>query len=125
MKPPHRCKSCPIPKVAGTRNSTKLVVTASPKTIVVAIQTRYRHPKYGKILIKTKRYMAHDEANACNSGDIVLLEESAPYSPVGAIEHLISASQNPLGNCLQGHVGHTILIRTVSKSQAPQSPYTI
>ena len=38
-----------------------VVVSNKPeKTIVVAIQTRYRHPKYGK-LIKTKRYMAHDE----------------------------------------------------------------
>jgi small subunit ribosomal protein S17 len=50
------------------------------KTIVVAIQTRYAHPKYGKILIKTKRYMAHDEENACKAGDMVLLEESPPYS---------------------------------------------
>jgi small subunit ribosomal protein S17 len=50
------------------------------KTIIVAIQTRYAHPKYGKILIKTKRYMAHDEENACKAGDMVLLEESPPYS---------------------------------------------
>ena len=57
-----------------------VVSNKADKTIVVAIQTRYQHPKYGKILLKTKRYMAHDEKNACNSGGIVLLEESAPYS---------------------------------------------
>ena len=58
-----------------------IVVSNKPqKTIVVAIQTRYQHPKYGKILIKTKRYMAHDEENRCNSGDLVLLEESPPFS---------------------------------------------
>lgn len=57
-----------------------VVSNKADKTIVVAIQTRYQHPKYGKILLKTKRYMAHDEKNSCNSGDIVLLEESAPYS---------------------------------------------
>ena len=58
-----------------------IVVSNKPqKTIVVAIQTRYQHPKYGKILIKTKRYMAHDEENKCNSGDLVLLEESPPFS---------------------------------------------
>jgi len=58
-----------------------IVVSNKPqKTIVVAIQTRYQHEKYGKILIKTKRYMAHDENDDCKSGDIVLLEESAPYS---------------------------------------------
>jgi small subunit ribosomal protein S17 len=58
-----------------------IVVSNKPqKTIIVAIQTRYAHPKYGKILVKTKRYMAHDEENSSKSGDIVLLEESAPYS---------------------------------------------
>ena len=57
-----------------------VVSNKAEKTIVVAIQTRYQHPKYGKILLKTKRYMAHDEKNSCNSGDIVLLEESSPYS---------------------------------------------
>ena len=58
-----------------------IVVSNKPeKTIVVAIQTRYQHPKYNKTLIKTKRYMAHDENNSCNSGDLVLLEENAPIS---------------------------------------------
>jgi len=58
-----------------------IVVSNKPnKTIVVAIQIRYQHPKYGKTLIQTKRYMAHDEKNICNPGDIVLLEESAPFS---------------------------------------------
>lgn len=58
-----------------------VVVSDKPnKTVVVAIQTRYQHPKYQKILVKTKRYMAHDELNQCKSGDVVLLEESAPYS---------------------------------------------
>ena len=58
-----------------------VVVSDKPeKTIVVAIQTRYQHPKYGKTLIQTKRYMAHDEKNECQSGDIVLLQESSPLS---------------------------------------------
>jgi len=58
-----------------------IVVSNKPqKTIIVAIQTRYAHPKYGKILVKTKRYMAHDEENIGQSGDVVLLEESPPYS---------------------------------------------
>jgi small subunit ribosomal protein S17 len=58
-----------------------IVVSDKPdKTIVVSVQMRYQHPKYGKILIKTKKYMAHDEKNICKSGDLVLLEESAPLS---------------------------------------------
>jgi small subunit ribosomal protein S17 len=50
------------------------------KTIVVVIQRRYQHSKYGKILIKSKRYMAHDDKNEAKSGDLVLIQESAPIS---------------------------------------------
>jgi small subunit ribosomal protein S17 len=58
-----------------------IVVSNKPqKTIVVAIQTRYPHPKYGKILVKTKRFMAHDPENQCQAGDVVLLQEVAPIS---------------------------------------------
>ena len=57
-----------------------VVSNKAEKTIIVAVQTRYQHPKYGKTLVKTKRYMAHDEENSCKSGDVVLLEESAPLS---------------------------------------------
>ena len=57
-----------------------IVVSDKPqKTIVVAIQTRYPHPKYKKTLVKTKRYMAHDELN-CQVGDMVTLVESRPLS---------------------------------------------
>jgi len=57
-----------------------VVSDKSEKTIVVAIQIRYQHPKYIKTLLKTKRYMAHDENNECKSGDLVLIEESSPFS---------------------------------------------
>ena len=57
-----------------------VVSNKAEKTITVAIQIRYQHPKYGKTLIKTKRYMAHDEKNECKSGDIVLIQESRPFS---------------------------------------------
>lgn len=57
-----------------------VVSNKADKTIIVAIQIRYQHPKYGKTLIKTKRYMAHDELNQCKAGDLVLLQESAPIS---------------------------------------------
>jgi len=58
-----------------------IVVSDKPnKTIVVAIQIRYQHPKYFKTLLQTKKYMAHDEKNECKSGDLVLIEESSPFS---------------------------------------------
>lgn len=57
-----------------------VVSNRAQKTIIVAIQTRYQHSKYTKTLTKTNRYMAHDETNKCNSGDIVIIEESRPLS---------------------------------------------
>ena len=58
-----------------------IVVSHKPeKTIIVVIQRRYQHPKYGKILIKSKRYMAHDDKNEAKSGDLVLIEEVSPIS---------------------------------------------
>ena len=50
------------------------------KTIVVEIENRYPHPLYFKTLIKTKKYLAHDEFDACNIGDRVLVEECRPLS---------------------------------------------
>ena len=50
------------------------------KTIVVKVENRYSHPIYSKILIKTKKYLAHDEFEECNVGDQVLVEECRPLS---------------------------------------------
>ena len=50
------------------------------KTRVIAIQIRYRHEKYAKTLVKTKRYMIHDEKESSKLGDIVSMEECAPIS---------------------------------------------
>jgi small subunit ribosomal protein S17 len=57
-----------------------VVSNKTNKTIIVAVQIRYQHPKYLKTLIQTKRYMTHDEENKCKAGDIVLIEESRPLS---------------------------------------------
>ena len=50
------------------------------KTIVVKIENRYSHPIYSKTIIKTKKYLAHDELEECNIGDQVLVEECRPLS---------------------------------------------
>ncbi|MGB3533932.1 MAG: 30S ribosomal protein S17 [Microcoleaceae cyanobacterium] len=50
------------------------------KTVVVAIENRSPHPKYGKIVVKTKHYKAHDEENKCNEGDRVRIKETRPLS---------------------------------------------
>ncbi len=50
------------------------------KTVVVAIENRSPHPKYGKIVIKTQRYKVHDEENKCQVGDRVRIQETRPLS---------------------------------------------
>lgn len=50
------------------------------KTIVVKVESRFAHPIYSKTIIKTKKYLAHDEANECNIGDQVLVQETRPLS---------------------------------------------
>lgn len=50
------------------------------KTVVVAVENRSAHPKYGKIVVKTKRYKAHDEENKCREGDRVRIQETRPLS---------------------------------------------
>ena len=50
------------------------------KTVVVKIEDRYSHPIYSKTLIKTKKYLAHDEQGTCNIGDQVLVQECRPLS---------------------------------------------
>ncbi|MDA0265861.1 MAG: 30S ribosomal protein S17 [Cyanobacteria bacterium] len=50
------------------------------KTVVVAVESRVTHPKYGKIVVRTKRYKAHDEEDACRDGDRVRIRETRPLS---------------------------------------------
>ncbi len=50
------------------------------KTVVVAVENRAAHPKYGKIVAKTKHYKAHDEENKCKTGDRVRIQETRPLS---------------------------------------------
>ena len=50
------------------------------KTVVVAIENKITHKKYGKVISKTKRYKVHDENNECNIGDYVIISETRPLS---------------------------------------------
>jgi len=58
-----------------------VVVSAKmDKSITVAIKRKVKHPIYGKFVNKTKKLMAHDEANTCNAGDKVKISETRPLS---------------------------------------------
>jgi len=50
------------------------------KTVVVKVERAFKHPLYGKTIRSSKKYHAHDEANACKEGDKVSIVESKPYS---------------------------------------------
>ena len=70
---------------AVTRNARKvregLVVSDKmDKTVVVEVEDRVKHALYGKVLRRSTRLKAHDEANECGVGDRVLLMETRPLS---------------------------------------------
>lgn len=50
------------------------------KTRVVVIERVYRHPRYERVITRSKRLKAHDETNASKVGDRVLIEETRPLS---------------------------------------------
>ncbi len=50
------------------------------KTVVVQVERSFRHPLYGKVVRRRKKYMAHDEGNECRVGDLVEIRESRPLS---------------------------------------------
>lgn len=59
----------------GVVTSNKMV-----KSIVVSETSKVKHPLYGKFVLKTKKYVAHDELNDCNIGDTVRIMETRPLS---------------------------------------------
>ena len=57
-----------------------VVSDKTDKTVVVRVERRVKHPLYGKIIKRSKKYHAHDEANEFKEGEIVRIEETAPIS---------------------------------------------
>ena len=50
------------------------------KTVVVKVERKVKHPLYGKIIRRSKKYHAHDEENSFKAGEIVRIEETRPIS---------------------------------------------
>ena len=57
-----------------------IVSDKTDKTVVVSVERRVKHPLYGKIIKRSKKYHAHDEGNAFKEGEIVRIEECRPIS---------------------------------------------
>jgi len=65
-----------------TKRTLQGVVTsnAADKTATIKIERRIKHPLYGKIITRSTKLHVHDEANECNKGDTILIEECRPMS---------------------------------------------
>ena len=61
--------------LTGTVTSDKM-----DKTVTVLVERRVKHPLYGKYVVESKKYHAHDEANECGGGDKVEIAETRPLS---------------------------------------------
>jgi small subunit ribosomal protein S17 len=57
-----------------------IVSDKTDKTVVVNVERKVKHPLYGKIIRRSKKYHAHDEANEFKQGETVRIEETAPIS---------------------------------------------
>ena len=66
----------------GAKRSFVGIVTSDKmdKTIVVAVETKGKHPMYGKFINKTTKFVAQDEKNECSEGDTVRIMETRPLS---------------------------------------------
>src|SRR3546814_13673901 len=72
-----RNKETVMPKrvLTGTVVSDK-----GDKTVVVKVERKVKHPLYGKIIRRSKKYHAHDEDNSINAGEPARIQETKPYS---------------------------------------------
>lgn len=70
-------------ETTSRRKTTKVGVVVSnraDKSVVVRVENLVLHPLYHRFVRTTSKFMAHDEENACNAGDRVLIEECRPLS---------------------------------------------
>ena len=71
------------------------------KTCIVLVERKVTHPVYGKIMRRSKRYHAHDEANAAKVGEWVRIEECAPISKLKTFK-LVGAADTGAGAKTEG-----------------------
>jgi small subunit ribosomal protein S17 len=60
--------------------SGRVVSDKMDKTVTVLVERKVKHPLIGKVVVKSNKFHAHDETNACKEGDLVTITESRPMS---------------------------------------------
>lgn len=72
----------------STRNrrtlAGRVVSDKMQKTVTVLVERRVKHPLYGKVITRSKKYHAHDEKNEYHEGDTVVIEECRPLAAAKA-----------------------------------------
>ena len=73
----------------------RVVSNKMNKTVTVLIERKVKHPLYGKFMVRSKKYHAHDETNQYNEGDLVEIEETRPISRTKAwkVTKLVEAAR--------------------------------
>ncbi len=73
----------------------RVVSDKMDKTVTVLVERRVKHPLYGKVVTKSAKYHAHDEANECKEGDLVQIVECRPLSRTKTwrVEKLVERSK--------------------------------
>ena len=69
-----------------------VVSDKADKTITVRVDRRVMHPLYKKVIRRSKKYAAHDKANACKEGDVVSIRECRPLSKRKSWEVIIEGA---------------------------------
>jgi len=67
-------------EVTNRAMTGKVVSDAMDKSVTVLVERKVKHPIYGKFIRRSTKIHAHDEANECNIGDVVLIEQCRPIS---------------------------------------------
>jgi small subunit ribosomal protein S17 len=68
------------PRAQKVEKVGRVVSDKMDKTVVVSVDSVRRHPLYHKRITHSKKFVAHDETNACKPGDLVRIEETRPMS---------------------------------------------
>ena len=83
-------------KPANARTLTgKVISDKMNKTVTVLVERRVKHPLYGKVIMRSQKYHAHDEANQYKPGDTVEIQECRPIAKTKAwtVTRLVEASR--------------------------------
>ena len=62
----------------------RVVSDKMEKTVTVLVERKVKHPMYGKVMVRSKKYHAHNEGNAAKAGDLVEIVETRPISKTKA-----------------------------------------